>query len=358
MTNKLKLVLRIAAIALYVCLTHSVHYSQTAKTESPQEVVKLRSKIDLKNPRWVVFSPVSKLLAVQRKDGSVQIIDLTDGREQAVLPLSNKAFYDMQWTRDGLRLFVVDTKFSAIWDARRGTRLSAAAEIKGGRFFFGFEGVKLSPNEKLFLNVKERNSLKASLLEKDNFRAQVWDVESGRMKYEIKINGLEGGAQFSPDSKLILTTSASDEAKLWDVETGRLFAVLKPPEHTTTCGGASAQFSPDGKFVMVHRYRCGVWVWDSATAVLKHRVSLDKDDTASTFLGFTSDGKMFAMARQRIKGWKIPTFIDVRECETGELRSSLADNKWDEWPQYVSGAMTAGRSSRRVDTSTRVGFGM
>ena len=86
---------------------------------------------------------------------------------------------------------------------------------------------------------------------------------------------------------------------------------------------------------MVHRYRCGIWIWDSATAVLKHTVSLDKDDTASTFLGFTSDGKMFAMARKRIKGWSIPTFIDVRECETGELRSSLADNKWDDWPQYV-----------------------
>ena len=175
MTNKLKLVLRIAAIALYVCLTHSVLYSQTSNTESQQEVVKLRSKIDLKNPRWAVFSPVSKLLAVQRKDGSVQIIDLTDGREQTVLPLSDKAYYEMQWTRDGLRLLVVDSKSSAIWDARRGTRLSAAVEIKRGRYFFGFEEVKLSPNEKLFLNVKEKESLKASLLEKDNlYKHSAW----------------------------------------------------------------------------------------------------------------------------------------------------------------------------------------
>ena len=91
MTNKLKLVLRIAAIVLYVCLTHSVHYSQTSNTESPQEAVKLRSKIDLQNVRWVLFSPVSKLLAVQRNDGSVQIIDVSEGRELAVLPLSDRA---------------------------------------------------------------------------------------------------------------------------------------------------------------------------------------------------------------------------------------------------------------------------
>jgi len=196
MTNKLKLVQRIAAIAFCVCLTHSVDYSQTSNTESPQEVVKLRSKIDLKNPRWVVFSPVSKLLAVQRQDGSVQIIDLTDGREQAVLPLSDKAYYDMQWTKDGQRLLVVDSKYTAIWDARRGTRLSAPVEIKRGKYFFGLEPVKLSPDEKLFLNVKATGSVKGWLFEKDNARAQVWDVESGRMKYEIKINGLEGRAQF------------------------------------------------------------------------------------------------------------------------------------------------------------------
>jgi WD40 repeat protein len=86
---------------------------------------------------------------------------------------------------------------------------------------------------------------------------------------------------------------------------------------------------------MVHRYRCGIWVWDSATAVLKHTVSLEKNDTASAFLGFTPDGKMFAMARKTMKGWSIPTAVEVRDCETGELKSKLTDNKWDDWPQYV-----------------------
>jgi hypothetical protein len=101
MTNKLKLVQLTAAIVLCICVTHSVHYSQTPNTESPKEVVRLRSKIDLKNPRQVVFSPVSKLLAVQREDGSIQIIDISEGREQAVLPLTDKAGYGMQWTTDG-----------------------------------------------------------------------------------------------------------------------------------------------------------------------------------------------------------------------------------------------------------------
>jgi WD40 repeat protein len=41
------------------------------------------------------------------------------------------------------------------------------------------------------------------------------------------------------------------------------------------------------------------------------------------------------MARKTIKGWSIPTTVEVRECETGELKSSLTDNRWDDWPQYV-----------------------
>ena len=336
MTNKLKLVQRIAAIALCVFINHSVYYGQTPNTESTQEVVRLRSRIDLKNPRHFAFSPVSKLLAVHREDGSVQIIDVVDGREQTVLPLSDKAaYYDMQWTTDGLRLLVVNSKSAALWDARRGTRLSAPIEIKRKKFFLGLDHVKLSPNERLFLNLKENDTIKTRFLEKDNFRAQVWDLESGRMRYEIKINGLEGHAKFSPDGKLLLTTSNTDDAKLWDVETGRLFAVLNPPAFTVLCGGAYAEFSPDGRFVVVQRYGCAAWVWDSSTALLKNTVSNHKDDTGSAFLGFTPDGKHFAMARKRLKGWSIITTVEVRECETGELRSTLTDRKWEEWPQYV-----------------------
>jgi len=326
MTNKLNLVQRIAAIALCVFLAHSVHYSQTI---SQQEVVKLRSNIDLKNARYFEFSPVSKLLAVQRADGSVQIIDLTDGREQTVLPLSDKTTHALQWTTDGLRLLVVDSKSAAVWDARRGTRVSAPIEIRRGKYFQGLDQITLSPDEKSFLSVKEHDTFKSRFLEKDNFRAQVWDLESGRMRFEVKINGLIGGrAQFSADSKLLLTSSETDDARLWDVQTGRLFATLKPAEPLVLCGGVNAQFSPDGKFVVVHRSQCGAWIWDTASGALKKEVWLPKDHIGSALMGFTPDGKMFAMAQQRLKGFATAvTSIELRDCETGELRSTLTASK-------------------------------
>ena len=333
MTNKLNLIQRIAAIALCVCFMHSVHYGQTV---SQQAVVRLRSNIDLKNSRHFVFSPVSKLLAVQRGDGSVQIVDITDGREQAVLPLSDKAIAALEWTTDGLRLLIVDRNSAAIWDARRGTRLSAPIEIRRGKYFQGLDQITLSPDEKSFLSVKEHDTFKSRFLEKDNFRAQVWDFESGRRRFEVKINGLLGGrAEFSPDSKLLLTSSETDDPRLWDVETGRLFATLKLPQPSVLCGGINARFSPDGRFVVVHRHRCAIWIWDTATGVLKNEISPSDDHIGSALMGFTPDGKMFAMAQQRHKGWGVLTSVELRDCETGELRSTLTATKWEDWPQYV-----------------------
>lgn len=329
MRNNFRLVQRIAAIALCVCLTQSVHYSQTAIKGSAPEVVRLRAKFEIKKPRHVMFSPVSKLLAVRREDGSIQIVDVTDGSEQCVLPLSDKDVFGMEWTRDGQRLLVIAKKSAALWDARRGTRISAPVDYRH------YDHWALSPDEKSFLSVRERNSIKAALIEKDNARAQVWDLETGRMRFEVKINGLFGYAQFSPDSKLLLTTSASDDPKLWDVETGRLFATLKRSPPSVLCGGAGAQFSPDGKFVVVQRPHCGSSIWESATAVLKNEVTLTKDDTASILQGFSPDGKTFTIARQRLKGWSILTSIELRDCETGELRATFTDRKWEDWPQSV-----------------------
>lgn len=331
MTNKLKLVQQIAAIALCLFLTHTVHYSQAANTQSSQEVVRLRSKVETRDLRTLEFSPVSKLLAFDRDDGSVEIIDTADTREQIVLPLSDKGPHSMNWTSDGLRLLVISSKSTALWDARRATRISPTIENPRG----GFDRVELSPNERFFLNLKERDNFKTRFLEKDNFRAQVWSLESGKMRFEVKINGLDGRAEFSPDSKLLLTMSPTDDPKLWDVETGRLFATLKPEQPLDLCRGFGAGFSADGKFVVVHRNRCGTRIWDTATGLLKTEFSVDKHHSDSVLMGFSADGRMYAVAQQLLKGWSLRTSIELRDCETGELRSTLTASKWEDWPQDI-----------------------
>ena len=336
MTNTLNLVQRIAAIAFCVCFIHGVDYSQTISTASPQEIVRLRTKIAVGDLGLVEFSSASKLLAVAQGDGSVRIIDITDGREQAVLPVSGKEkVLGMEWTSDGQRLLVVSSKSAALWDARRGTKLSVPIATREGNYLLGLDDVKLSPDEKLLLSLKENGGFKATLLEKDNATVRVWDLESGAMRFEVKINGLEGRAQFSPDSKLLLTSSATEDPRLWDVKTGHLFVALKPVEHVFLCGAAVPQFSPDGRFVVVQYPRCGTCIWDRTMGVIRNTIWLDKDDIGGAFWGFTPDGKMFVIAHQRRKGWGVVMSVQLRDCETGELRSSLTAEKWEDLPEFI-----------------------
>ena len=84
--------LRLAIILLCICSSQSLHYSQTKESQaSLRPVVKLRLFFALQNAAGLSFSPVSKLLAVRREDGSVQIIDIMDGRELTTLPLTINA---------------------------------------------------------------------------------------------------------------------------------------------------------------------------------------------------------------------------------------------------------------------------
>lgn len=328
------LVQRVVVLVLCLLLGQSFHYGQTVNTEtSPPPVVKLRLSFELKKPRQVTFSPVSKLLAVQREDGAVQIIDTTDGREQTVLPLADKAWYYMKWTKDGLRLLLVDKKFAGLWDARSGTRVSPPIDIRLNKFFMLFDQVTLSPDEKLLLNVKRDESFKALISDTEKATVQVWSVESGQLRYEIKINGTGGRAQWNPNGKQILTTSAKEDAKLWDVETGRLFATLQPTSRPVFNYGSYAEFSPDGKFV-VQTDAGRIYIWHSNSGALNTSVPFDDDHVQRSLKGFSPDGKLFATVQQTY-GWHTRTSIELRDCATGELRSTLTAKKWGGWPDQM-----------------------
>lgn len=323
---------RIVVMVLWFSLSQSFHYSQTLNTETSPPVVRLRLSFELKKPRQVTFSPVSKLLAVQREDGSVQIVDTTTGREQSVLPLADKEWYSMQWTRDGLRLLVLDKKSAGLWDARAGTRLSPPIKIQRNNYLTVFEQLKLGPDEKLLLNVKQAEGFK-SFSDLAKATAQVWSVESAELKYEIKIDGRSARAEWSPNGKRILTISEKDQPKLWHVETGRLFATLEPPQRPLFGDSSEAEFSPDGRFV-IQTHEQGIYIWDSTSGALNLRIPYREDRTASYLKGFTPDGKLFATVQNK-RGWSSLTSIELRDCETGELRSTLTAEKWSDWPHNL-----------------------
>ena len=330
MTNRaISLVQRVAVIVTCLLLCQSLHYSQTVNNET---VVKLRLSLDLKGSRWITFSPVSKLLAVQRADGSIQILDITDGREQAVLPLTEKAEYDMHWTSDGLRLLVVSSTSAALWEARSGKRLSTLIDIQRNKGAWFFGRVTLSADEKILLNVKQDESFKARVFGWEKPTVQVWSVESGQLKFQTRIKGMYSYAELSSTGKRVLTRSENEDPKLWDAETGRLLARLQP-QPPMFREGSDARFSPDGRFV-IQTHESGTYIWHSSSAVINVRVPFQKDSSDSILKGFSRDGKMFVTSQER--GGRHPrASIDFRDCETGELRYTFTAPKWDGWPDQL-----------------------
>lgn len=331
MTNKtICLVQRVVVVVACVLLSQSFLYSQTVNSEITPAIVKLRLSIDLNKPREVIFSAASKLLAVQGEDGSVHIIDITDGREQTVLPFADKALYSMQWTKDGLRLLVITSKSAALWDARLGTRLSTPIEMRRDKDFALFDRVKLSPDEKFLLNIHVDDSIRATAFDRQKAIVQLWSLESGQLKLELKVKGMSSDAELSPTGKQILTTSEKGDPKLWDVETGRLLATLEPPLSGLFREGSEAKFSPDGRFV-IQTHETGTYIWHSSSGALNTRIPFNNHSGDSSFKGFTPDGKMFARLQQTL-GRHAVNSIELRDCETGELRSTLIAPKWNDWP--------------------------
>ena len=303
MTNPLiKLGLCLAVTLLCICISKSV---------SAQTVVQLRLSVELPNAADVSFSPAGKFLAIRREDGSVRVIDISDGREVFTLPSTKKDAFTTHWTTDGLRLLVINSKTVVLWDPRSGKQLSTFIKPRDKSFHVA----ELSPNETTLLSVKTDDSMKTSLLYDQKKIVRVWDVASGKLRFEIQIKGFGGRVQFSPDGKQLLTTSDSEDARLWDVETGRLFARLKPPDRGFG-EGSSGIFRPDGKVVAVHSNGYGVYLWDCATGLLKNTVVGDTFTNRHSLAGFSPDGKLLAIYRDRVA-------IEMRDSETGALSSTL-----------------------------------
>ena len=324
MKPTLSLRLRVSARTLFFLFTvPSLCLCPLYSQQPSRAVVEFRSSLNLKGAAGVAFAPVTKLLAVRRDDGTVRIIDVTDGSERASLALKNKALPFMQWTSDGQRLLIVSTKLVTVWDARLGKELAAPLGIKPPKDFFGAFDMRWNPTGDAILTVDKDESFKASLLDREKTTVRLWSVESGKVLFQTSLKGLYGLVNFNPNNKQLLTTSDQEYAKLWDIETGTCLGILKPPGRTWFREGSSGVFSPDGRSVAIYSYERGIYIWDCATATLKTTVALNDDDNSYGLYGFSPDGKLLAISHHQSKGWKTITSIEMRDSITGELRSTL-----------------------------------
>lgn len=140
----------------------------------------------------------------------------------------------------------------------------------------------------------------------------IWNTKTGKIvqSFDGHTNYISS-ISFSPDSKLVISSSWDHTTKVWDIETGEEIRQLQPVPNYYT----SAVFSPDMKTIALAEVGstkailCNAETMDTLIILAEHLSAINK-------LAFSPDGKTIASfdANATTKLWN---------CETGECLQSM-----------------------------------
>jgi eukaryotic-like serine/threonine-protein kinase len=235
------------------------------------------------NSASVRFSPDEELVAfsdVHR--GVIRLWEVATNREIAVLKVPSMLVHSARFSEDGKTLLA----WSYIPDAVQIWDLSAAREkLNVGGHKGGVPTVEFSPDGKLLASTSNDRTLR------------IWDPLSGRKVHEISgfAEMLEPLA-FSPDGSILATGDYAGGIRFWQTTSWR---ELPAPKHPLGPQIWSVAFSPDGR----HFAACGqkgivLWriVAGSGDGRLDSRLSFQQvarpSDQTVTSLSFSSDSRL------------------------------------------------------------------
>jgi len=254
-------------------------------TQTGQPVTPVLKHEDL--VRAVSFSPDGEHLLTGGHDRKAVIWDADTGKSLATLPHADKvrgAFY----TPDGQSIITVCwDRIVREWSADPTSSLSPEDIIEENSFPFAFT---VSPNSQLVV------------VGYFSGRVNVFDRRSGELRAtEIQHDKMVTDLSFSPDSRLLLSSSNDQTARIWSVSTGK--SVTPPLPHGTPV--RVARFASDGRHLLtIARNARVVRVWDLATAERRDKQVTTGENLVK--LRFTRSGSHCAAAGRggRVLLWK------------------------------------------------------
>jgi len=120
--------------------------------------------------------------------------------------------------------------------------------------------------------------------------ARIWDAASGKVLVQLKHGARVVALTFSPDGKRLATASYDDKARVWNVSSSQ-----EPVALPLGGRGYDVVFSPDGKWLATAGQDGYARVWDADSGQeLQHRAHTD----AVNRVAFSPDGKWLATASQ------------------------------------------------------------
>ena len=197
-------------------------------------------------PKSAILIPDHQRIVMQSADNSVRVLDATDGKELYVLVKPDEGLSYFASSHDGRRIVTVSGSGTEsrihVWDSRTGQRLATLRGHSGSVIHAGF-----SPDGRLLVTTSTDKS------------ARVWDTESGE-----DLHLLEGHAgpvlhaAFSPDARHLATASEDNTVRIWNVEDGSSVRLLEG--HTDSV--SHVKFSPDGNRLVSASADATCRLWD------------------------------------------------------------------------------------------------
>lgn len=252
--------------------------------------------------------PGDRLIVTSCADKYLRIWDTETAKIVLEIGPFNSDVYSMDVSEDGKRLIAAssDERTVRLFDIETGRemtaqqrdgKLGALVDLKrqGGLLW----STAFVPNTEDILTIGGND-------------VRMWDRKSGRSKLSFNQHAAVASAQFSPNGKLIVTSSWDNSAKIWDVATGTVIHKLEN-EHTLNVN--TAVFSPDGKYVLTASDDRTAKLWDIETGQVVGRFIGHEDRVRAAV--FSPDGTCVATASsdRTIRLWDTMTQALVRKFE-------------------------------------------